>query len=222
MLGFLFGMRRRYYGIYKIWRIHDYAEHKVIKIGKSHNTNFRPSNGGTSKISIADIKRKFKEHHEKNEADFQKWQQLEKQLAGQGYIAEGSMPLEEANRIYKALRGKYSSHASKVYELSRAVLEHYKNAGLISEEAYKNMSKHRHFSYLEFDKKKASVPQEALWHHNEDTVRDVFSHVGHPGASAKVPPGSEAEKSIPHKNTNSNRESMLRIKVASATGQYVE
>ena len=32
MLGFLFGMRRRYYGICKIWRIHDYAEHKVIKI----------------------------------------------------------------------------------------------------------------------------------------------------------------------------------------------
>ncbi len=32
MLGFLFDMRRRYYGIYKIWRIYDYAEHKVIKI----------------------------------------------------------------------------------------------------------------------------------------------------------------------------------------------
>jgi len=60
MLGFLFGMRRRYYGICKIWRIHENAEHKVIKIGKPHNTNFRPSNGGTSKISIADINSRFK------------------------------------------------------------------------------------------------------------------------------------------------------------------
>ena len=39
-----------------------------------------------------------------------------------------------------------------------------------------------------------------------DTVRDVFAHAGNPGASAKVPPGSEAKKSIPHKNTNSNSE----------------
>ena len=29
-------------------------------------------------------------------------------------------------------------------------------------------------------------------------------------------------KTLQYKNTNSNRESMLRIKVASATGQYVE
>ena len=32
MLGFLFDMRRRYYGICKIWRIHENAEHKFIKI----------------------------------------------------------------------------------------------------------------------------------------------------------------------------------------------
>ena len=117
-------MRRRYYGICKIWRIHENAEHKVIKIGRASTPGLDPSTSGSLKMSIADIKRKFKEHHEKNEADFQKWQQLEKQLAEQGYIAEGSMPLEEANRIYKSLRGKYSSHASKIYKLSRAVLEH--------------------------------------------------------------------------------------------------
>ncbi|MCR4821228.1 MAG: hypothetical protein K5838_08920 [Elusimicrobiales bacterium] len=138
---------------------YSYADHETIKRGE------RP-NGSNSVVSspdysIADAKQIFKSIEDKKISDLQgredTYKKLEKQLAGQGYIAEESIPLEEANRIYKALRGKYSSHASKVYKLSRAVLEHYKNAGLISEEAYKNMARHRHFSYLEFDKKNRST-----------------------------------------------------------------
>ncbi|MCR4821229.1 MAG: hypothetical protein K5838_08925 [Elusimicrobiales bacterium] len=159
------------------------AVNKTIKRGRSAVADLTPPES-LPNISIADAKKAVNsriEHYLKLEAEHKK---LEKQLAEQGYIVETGIPLEDARKTAAALRRKYKRHAHKLYHYCAAVLAYYRDAGLMSQEAYSKIrSRHKKYVpfYREFEEERpymmggATMTARQTVHAIKGSTRDIIN-----------------------------------------------